>query len=296
MENELQVIDAPRSDLTIARSCETVLEEAKRAATALTTIIDSKKKKVQFRGKTYLEFEDWQTMGRFYGLSAKVESTSPIELGESVGFEARAVVINNNTGEVVSAADSMCMNDEENWNKRNGVPVPMFQLRSMAQTRACAKAFRNVLSWVVVMAGYAGTPAEEMESVIAAGEGSAPSAPPAEAKAAPEDGVVIGKVEKLDKKSGETNGKTWNRYSVFIDGVQYQTFSGSKAKLLKQAHDDDATVTIDFESITRGKWTNNDILDVAVMTAPPAEDDVDITTDIHKTKGPIVATDEEIPF
>ena len=40
--------------------------------------------------------------------------------------------------------------------------VPQFQLRSMAQTRACAKAFRNVLSWVIVLAGYKATPAEEL--------------------------------------------------------------------------------------------------------------------------------------
>lgn len=38
----------------------------------------------------------------------------------------------------------------------------MFQLRSMAQTRACAKALRNVLAWVVMLAGYKTTPAEEM--------------------------------------------------------------------------------------------------------------------------------------
>ena len=40
--------------------------------------------------------------------------------------------------------------------------VPLFQLRSMAQTRAQAKALRNCLSWVVVLAGYRPTPAEEM--------------------------------------------------------------------------------------------------------------------------------------
>jgi len=33
----------------------------------------------------------------------------------------------------------------------------------MAQTRACAKALRNVLAWVVVLAGYRATPAEEMQ-------------------------------------------------------------------------------------------------------------------------------------
>jgi hypothetical protein len=44
--------------------------------------------------------------------------------------------------------------------------VPLFQLRSMAQTRACAKAMRNALAWVVVLAGFKPTPAEELDSVI----------------------------------------------------------------------------------------------------------------------------------
>ena len=52
----------------------------------------------------------------------------------------------------------MCMDDESKWSDK-----PLFQLRSMAQTRAQAKALRNVLAWVVVMAGYAPTPAEEMD-------------------------------------------------------------------------------------------------------------------------------------
>lgn len=41
-------------------------------------------------------------------------------------------------------------------------PVPMHQLRSMAQTRANAKALANVLRFVPVLAGYKGVPAEEM--------------------------------------------------------------------------------------------------------------------------------------
>src|SRR6185437_14382005 len=60
---------------------------------------------------------------------------------------------------VISSAEAMCLNDEPNWKSK-----PMFQLKSMAQTRACAKALRNVLAWVVVLAGYAPTPAEEMDS------------------------------------------------------------------------------------------------------------------------------------
>jgi hypothetical protein len=44
--------------------------------------------------------------------------------------------------------------------------VPLFQLASMAQTRANAKVLRNVLSWVVVLAGYGTTPAEEIEHMV----------------------------------------------------------------------------------------------------------------------------------
>jgi hypothetical protein len=163
-------------DLVLARDPEAVLEEAMRAAKALQKVISGKAKPVKFNGEIYLEFEDWQTCGRFYGITAKIETTSLIQLPDGTrGYEAHAVAIYTPTGQVVSAADAMCLNDEDKWSSRakyewvNGTrtkmgmePVPLFQLRSMAQTRACAKALRNVLSWVVVLAGYRPTPAEEM--------------------------------------------------------------------------------------------------------------------------------------
>lgn len=163
-------------DLVLARDPEAVLEEAMRAAKALQRVINGKLKPVKFNGEIYLEFEDWQTCGRFYGITAKIESTMLIQLPDGTrGYEAHAVALYVPTGQVVSAADAMCLNDEDKWSSRakyewvNGTrtkmgmePVPLFQLRSMAQTRACAKALRNVLSWVVVLAGYRPTPAEEM--------------------------------------------------------------------------------------------------------------------------------------
>ena len=144
-------------DLSMARAPEQVLQEAQKAAAALKTVISGKQKPVIFRGEQYLEFEDWQTCGRFYGLAARVVSTAPVDFDGVRGFEARAEVINVVTGQIVSAAEAMCLNDEENWQGK-----PLFQLRSMSQTRACAKALRNVLAWVVVLAGYRPTPAEEM--------------------------------------------------------------------------------------------------------------------------------------
>jgi hypothetical protein len=155
VSNDLEVYEQ-RSDLAINRAPETVLAEAKMAAKSLTDVIANKKKPVIFNGEQYLEFEDWQTVGRFYGVTAKVMSTEYVDFGGVVGFQARAVIVRQD-GMEISAAEAMCLSDEPNWSKK-----PLFQLRSMAQTRACAKALRNVLAWVVVLAGYKATPAEEM--------------------------------------------------------------------------------------------------------------------------------------
>src|SRR4030042_3617525 len=143
-------------DLTIYRDPNVVLEEARKAAKALNDVISTKKKKVIINNEQYLEYEDWMTVARFYGITAKIISSNPISFGEVQGFEAKAVALLVKTGEEISAAEAMCLNDETNWKNR-----PLFMLRSMAQTRACAKALRNVLAWGVVLAGYRPTPAEE---------------------------------------------------------------------------------------------------------------------------------------
>ena len=207
--NEKELVTYEGGSLEVGRDPVLVLAEAQKAAAALKDVIERKTKKVMFNGEQYLEFEDWQLVGKFYGVTPKILETKYVEYGEVKGFEARAVAVvyDKRTGETTerSAADAMCLNDEENWGsrpkyewhyvKKSGgssledpgkeeiiweatdkgnrpkkvkvkvgeVPVPLFQLRSMAQTRACAKALRNVLAWVVVLAGYRPTPAEELD-------------------------------------------------------------------------------------------------------------------------------------
>jgi len=174
MENEIIETGNNRNEIAVSRDPNLVLAEAKKAAAALMTVVAQKKKPVIMNGEQYLEFEDWQTVAKFYGLTVKVAHTNFLDLGGVKGFEATAEVIRAD-GAVISSADAMCLNDEEKWSTRskydwvNGVrtkigetPVPLFQLRSMAQTRACAKALRNVLAWVVVLGGFKPTPAEEM--------------------------------------------------------------------------------------------------------------------------------------
>ncbi len=172
----LAIVDSEQ--LALQREPKLILSEAKKAADALQEIIRGKKKPVIFNGEQYIEFEDWQVLGKFYGLFAKVVDTQPVDFNGVSGFKAKSVIVDVRTGLEVSSAEAMCLNDEENWGTRpkfkwvdgkrtqdGTVTVPTFQLLSMAQTRASAKAFRNVLAWVVVLAGYRPTPAEEMSAI-----------------------------------------------------------------------------------------------------------------------------------
>ena len=154
---EAMIVTEPHS-LGLQRAPEIILEEAAKAAQALKDVIERKPNKVVISGKTFLQFEDWQTLGRFYGITVAARTTTYIEFGRVQGFECHAEAILVSTGQVISAAQAMCLDDESKWSDK-----PLFQLRSMAQTRAQAKALRNVLAWVVVLAGYAPTPAEEMD-------------------------------------------------------------------------------------------------------------------------------------
>ena len=197
----------PTMTAIMVRKPKEILREAAEVAKALTGWMKNKLKPVIFNGEQYPEFEDWQLCGKFYNLTTRVSWTRPIEFGGVFGFEAGADVIDQTTGQIISSAEAMCLNDEDKWSKRtkyewmyvckdgskqvedpgsegivwednpfkpgskrpkkekvaNGeVSVPLFQLRSMAQTRAQAKALRNVLSWIFVLAGFKPNIAEEM--------------------------------------------------------------------------------------------------------------------------------------
>jgi hypothetical protein len=161
MEEEKKAI-APISteqNVILQGDPEKQLEYAMKASQALIAVLQQKPKKVVINGEQYLEFEDWQTLGRFYGASVGIDWTKPIEkegfIDKTFGYEARAVVYLK--GEIVSSAEAMCVRTEKNWTNRDD-----FALRSMAQTRASAKALRNFLAWVAVLGGFKPTPVEEM--------------------------------------------------------------------------------------------------------------------------------------
>ena len=137
-----------------------IVESARVGAKALTDIINQKPKKVIINGEQYIEFEDWQLVGQFFGVSVRTLDPEPVTIGGIDGARAEALLIHMESGLEIGGASAYCMKDEEKWMNK-----PWYQLASMAQTRAGAKALRNRFSWVVVLAGYKTTPAEEMDGV-----------------------------------------------------------------------------------------------------------------------------------
>ena len=195
--------DAQVGDLKLWRAPEEVLIEAQQAAFALQKRIAGKKKPVVFNGEQYIENDDWQMLSHFFGYSPKIESTEFVQYGDVQGFKAIAVLLNERTGVVVGRGEALCLDEEDNWGSRtkyewqeNGrggrkkvavgqVNTPLFQLASMAQTRACNKAMSNKLKWVVSLAGYATTPAEDMHDATLAPEAEKVAELPAEIKKKP---------------------------------------------------------------------------------------------------------------
>lgn len=149
MEQDTQLMEVPVA--TVAR--------AKLAATALQGVIAQKPKPVVIKGEQYLEYEDWQLLGQFYGVAVQTGDAVPVDINGIRGARASAKLYDIHTGLLLGGvgAEAYCMEDEERWRQR-----PWHQLASMAQTRAGAKALRNRFAWVVVLAGYKPTPAEEI--------------------------------------------------------------------------------------------------------------------------------------
>jgi hypothetical protein len=208
----LALATRPLTDaLVVSREPDAVLADNRKAAAALRVYMDGKTDVVMMGGERYMEIDDWQAIGHFFGLTSALESDAEVKYGPVAGFEA-TYVIKSRDGRIVARETSMCCNDEEKWcsrptyrreirttsgewlNEDNGdaerrrrewnwidnpkkqggrmpearrvkgpdMPVPLFQLRSMAHTRAQSKAYSACLRFVPTLLGFKTTPAEEL--------------------------------------------------------------------------------------------------------------------------------------
>lgn len=154
----------------IVQSPDEVITFAQEVAKKLMDIVDSEglAKAFKPRGKPHIFYEGWATVARFYNCTIAAEDAEPVGEMDSKyrfpAFKAKANLLDID-GRIIGSATAYCGRDENNWKSRDN-----YAIASMAQTRAGSKAARMVFSWVVVLAGYSATPAEEMDGIFPEGD------------------------------------------------------------------------------------------------------------------------------
>lgn len=128
-------------------------------ATSLKDMIVQNHLYSDIRGKNYVNVEGWQIAGAFTGIFPVVEKCE--NLSDDTCYRYRAEVsLKDKEGATVGYGVAICTNKEAG--KRG---FDEYAVASMAQTRAVGKAFRLKIGWLLKVAGYETTPAEEMDAI-----------------------------------------------------------------------------------------------------------------------------------
>jgi hypothetical protein len=176
-ERDLMIVEAEYVELGSLKAAgpAAVVQQATAIATELANIIDSQKDDRGrptlysiIRGKKFVKVEGWSTLGAMVGVLPREISARRLEDGS---YEAVVELIRTSDGAVIGRASAVCgMDEKDNKGKLTWATRPEYARRSMATTRAAGKAYRLGFSWIMTLAGYEPTPAEEIQDEPATGQ------------------------------------------------------------------------------------------------------------------------------
>lgn len=129
-------------------------EEVCKMANVVKNYIVKNNLYVSIAGHNYVMVEGWQFAGGLLGLFPQVKKVE--NLGDNKWL-AQVDIIHK--GEVISTGFALCAKAE---NKKKSFDE--YAILSMAQTRAIGKAYRNLIGWIMKLAGYETTPFEEIKN------------------------------------------------------------------------------------------------------------------------------------
>ena len=156
MSNQMVHITEDSSN-ALARPQDVISRGAEQAK-PLADLVRSQKLSVKISGREYVKAEGWTTLAAMNGVLAREEEVVKLDDGTYV---ATVALVRMSDGTVLTRASAECGMDEPTWAAR-----PNYARRSMAITRATGKACRIAFSWIMSLAGYEVTPAEEMDGVV----------------------------------------------------------------------------------------------------------------------------------
>ena len=87
-----------------------------------------------------------------------VESVKDLSDENTIRYRAKVNIKRLDTQEIIGSGIAICTNKEKGKQY-----FEEYAIASMAQTRAIGKAYRNAFGWLMKLAGYEATPAEEMD-------------------------------------------------------------------------------------------------------------------------------------
>lgn len=150
------------------------IEQGTAAANALSKVVEQKNLFKMIGEKKYLVAEAWQTICALDYAAMVPEWTKEITdaNGQIVAYKARVNIVKGE--QIISSGEMICGLEEFPCRGKEGFAKHRAAMSS-AQTWAGAKAARMKYAWVVTLAGYAATPAEEMPG---AGDGENPEESP----------------------------------------------------------------------------------------------------------------------
>jgi hypothetical protein len=148
---------APTNPITLFGTSDprVALERMAEIARLLVGVVRDRNLVKKIAGNEYLLAPGWAVLAGMTGLTPYTVWVNPLEDG--TGYSARVEVRRVSDGAIVSAAEQVCTRAESKW-----VRADDHALVGMAQTRATSRALRGPLMQIVELAGYQGTPAEEM--------------------------------------------------------------------------------------------------------------------------------------
>ena len=155
-----------------ASSPAALVSGAAELASQLAIVIKKQNLATVIKGKQFVNVEGWTTLATMLGVTAREVCTV-----ESEGvYVATVELVRMSDGACISKASAECGSSDEL--DKYGKPIwstrPRYARRSMAQTRATGKACRLAFSWIMSLAGYEPTPAEEMIPIVESVVGQEP--------------------------------------------------------------------------------------------------------------------------
>lgn len=288
------------------RNPREMVKQATEMANVLAEVIKQRNLSKKISGKEHVFVEGWTTLGAMLGILPRESESVRLEDGS---YEATIELIRASDGSVIGRASAICGKDEPTWKGR-----PEYARKSMAMTRATGKAYRLAFSWIMVLAGYSPTPAEEMpeephhQASQPAKNGAATSSsrPTSGNQSAAPKFTVEARTTKPNKKTGKGGGQPY--LYVTKDGKEMYCFDNPEMvdgtglitnlfALIGKAADEGAE--IEFQAVQKGQYLT--IIGVKRIGSQEYEGNVPATQREQQAEqmpleGEYVAEDDDIPW